>query len=609
MRKHLNCLISFATLALTLASCYKDEIGKGGEGCLTVGVEMSDELTKASSSEDLLSSASVKIYYADFSGLVRSYTYADAPEKIWLPANDYRVDVAAGESVKAAPAPASWTNRSYAGSAAFTIEPGKSKTVQVTAGVVNAVTRVTFDGTIAENFDSGFSLTVGLDKDDISTQLVYDSAKSGSEGYFLIDGLDEPEFFWSFSGTLSKNGSAFVKDGVISGIGKGKAYALTLKYTVKDGIGVFDLSVDYSEEIIQDDIIFEPLSTGLAASEQYEIWAGHATVHADVDETEYTDPDAIRFAYSADGTDWTYVPAVRGSEGSYYASLTGLSPETGYAYRLVIGDEVIGDPMEFTTEAAPVVPNGSFEHISHTTSSKYYDFFDPASTDPLSRTEWWGSGNGSSKETGSANMGFVICAPDDSDYKDGSRSACLTSAWALVKFAAGNLFSGYFGGLEGTTGGKVYFGRPFTGRPTAVRVWVKYSTGKMDHVSGSPAGEKLSTSDYDIGRIQVALGKWDYRKYGGDQYCPILVNTTDVSTFVDFATDKSTIAYANLELKGASDNPHNKWVQYVIPIDYNSYSEYPTHIVISCAASKYGDYFSGCSSSKMWIDAFELLYE
>ena len=31
-------------------------------------------------------------------------------------------------------------------------------------------------------------------------------------------------------------------------------------------------------------------------------------------------------------------------------------------------------------------------------------------------------------------------------------------------------------------------------------------------------------------------------------------------------------------------------------------------IIISCAASQFGDYFSGCSSSKLWLDNFELVY-
>ena len=77
----------------------------------------------------------------------------------------------------------------------------------------------------------------------------------------------------------------------------GKVYTLNVKYTIKDGELGFELEVDHSTEVIDDTIVFEPVSTGLAPSGMYEIWAGHATVHADVDEAEFSDPSAIKFAY------------------------------------------------------------------------------------------------------------------------------------------------------------------------------------------------------------------------------------------------------------------------------------------------------------------------
>ncbi len=598
-------------MTVLAGSCYKEEIRRSGEGFLSLGVEMDEARTKAMSADDLLSTATVKIYYADFSGLVRSYTYGSAPEKIWLPSNDYRVDVEAGESIKTSPAVASWDQKSYKGSSSFTIEPGRSVSVQVVAGVNNAVSKVSFDGTIAENFDKGYTLTIGLDKENAATQLVYDSSRNGSEGYFIIKGLEEPAFWWKFSGTLTGKGTSFIKEGRIEGVETGKAYSLSLKYTVKDGIGTFDVFVDDSEEIINDDIIFEPLSTGLAPSESYEIWAAHATLHADVDETEFPDPAAVKFAYSTDGNTWTTVDAVRVSEGTYKADIRKLAPETRYLYKLVIAGEDQGDPMEFTTEAAPDVPNGSFEVTSLSGSGNYYEWYDKNASDPACRTPWWGSGNGSEGVEGSADyMNNVICLPDTKVKYDGNQSACLQSRWALVKFAAGNLFAGYFGGLVGVQGGIVYFGRRFEGRPTALRFYAKYTTGIMDHVSGSPAGVSLvEGKTYDIGQVQIALGTWDYKKYGGTLECPIKVNTTDTSTFVDYATDQSTIAYGNLELEGDASDSHNEWKEYIVPIVYSAETEYPAYIVISCAASKYGDYFSGYSGSKMWIDKVELVYE
>ena len=587
-------------LALSfLASCTQSALDVEGYGTLSLGVGIDPAPTKAAMGQDeLLSTSKVNIYYADFSGLVRTYAYADKPQTVYLPGGSYRVDVIAGEAAKASPSAASWEQKSYKGSEHFDIVPSQNTSVQVVASVSNAVSKVSFDASVAENFAPGYTLTIGVD----GNSLVYDAAKSGSDGYFIIDGIEEPAFTWTFTGTIG--GKEFSKAGTIPGLEKGKVYAMTLKYTIKDGLAELDLLVDYDTEEIDDTIVFEPVSTGLSASAPYEIWAGHATVHADVDEGEYSDPSKIGFAYSTDGVNWTSVSSVRTGEGTYDAVLTGLAPQTKYTYKLVIDGEDTGEPMEFTTEAAPAVPNGSFEETSTSASGKYTEFYSSGDS------PWWGSGNGSKGINGSADFGgFIICKPDASEKKDGNQSACLTSTWALVKFAAGNLFSGYFAGLEGTKGGKVAFGRKFTGRPTALRVWLKYSTGKINRIDSSPAGETITTDNYDIGRVQIALGNWDPRKYGGNDECPILVNTTDTKTFVDFSTDASTIAFGDLQLQGDASNSHNTWKEYIIPIDYRDETVTPSYIVISCASSKYGDYFTGCDSSKLWIDGMELLYE
>ena len=580
----------------------------GGEGYLSLGVDF-PQTKAAMSADDLLGTAKVNIYYADFSGLVRSYSYAEAPEKIWLPANDYRVDVLAGESVKDSPAAASWEQKSYAGSEDFSIVAGSSTNVKVVAGVSNAISKVIFDESVADNFASGFSVTIGTD----AGTLVYDASKSGAEGYFLIAGMDEPEFGWTFSGTLAKDGSEFTKSGTIPGIEAGKVYAMTLKYTIKDGVGVFDLYVDYTTEVVKDDIIFEPVSTGLSASSYRDIWAAHATVYADVDEGEYPDPSAITFEYKeygSDGGTWISVPATRVSEGSYSAFLSELAPATQYVYRLVIDGVQEGDVMSLKTDAAPEVPNGGFEVTSTSSDNKYKEWYDYSSGDPLCMTPWWGSGNGSEGIGGSAAF-EVICMPD-SDVPAGSKgvqSARLQSQYAIVKFAAGNLFTGYFAGLVGTSGGMVNFGRPFTARPTALKFWAKYKGGQITDVNGYPKDHPVSKSDYDCGRVQIALGIWDRKTYGGTNECPVQVNTTDESTFVDYTKDAKTLAYGELKFQSSASDNLNQWVEYTIPLDYKDIDTAPTHIIISCAASMYGDYFTGCRTAALWIDDMEFIYE
>lgn len=613
-------ILTFMTICLALAvSCTKAELKEkeAGMGVLSMGMSLTDQ-TKAMSQDELLSSAQVKIYKADFSGLVRSYTYSNMPSPFYLAADAYRVDVFAGEAAKETPAAASFENKSYKGSKEFTITAGNVTTVEVVAGVNNAVTSITFDQTVAENFNEGYTFTIGLDAEDAATQLVYNASNSGAEGYFIVAGLDEPSFTWTFSGVLAKDGSAFTKTGVIEDIVPGKLYKMNLKYTIKDGDLEFTLVVDYSTDIVDDTIIFEPVSTGLALTPVYEIWAAHATVYADVDPNENAGA-TVQFAYSTDGgSTWEYADGVNYDEGVWKADLTGLTPETEYTYALAINGEHVGSPLTFTTEAAPNLPNASFEYVSLVSGKDYYKFYDPNCGVADGSYMFWGSGNGEGSEgvNGSANMGIVITTIDTGDKIDGNQSVLCQNNSIVGMLTAGNLFTGQFAGLVGTSGGKVNFGRPWTSRPTALKIWAKYTTGQINILKNENLG--VSNSDYDRAQIKFAIGTWDYKKYGGTKDSPVHVNTTDASTFVDFYTDESTIANGDLIIYNDGYMINNgekvsattsEWIEYIIPLDYRQLTTYPTHIVISCATSQFGDYFTGYDGGRLWIDAAELIYE
>ena len=605
-------------LGFAAASCTKADVSESkGEGMLSVDMSIAPQTRAAVGEDELLNTAVVNIYKADFSGLVRSYTYSDIPSPMYLAADKYRVDVLAGEAVAATPAGASWDSKSYKGSQDFEIVAGQVTSVQVVANVNNAITKVTFDPTVAENFNEGYSVTMTL-SDETSSNLVYDLSKSGAEGYYIVDGLFEPSLTWTFTGTLAKDGTSFTKSGVIENVECGKLYNMNFKYTIKDGDLVFSLSVDRSTEIVDDTIIFEPVSTGLAPSSVYEIWATRATIHADVDASE-GEGKTIKFAYSTDGgSTWSYADAVNDSEGTYKAELTGLAPETEYTYALCIDDVQIGETMTFTTEAAPNFPNASFEYVSKVTGNNYYKFYDPNCGVEEGMKMFWGSGNGEGPDgvNGSANMNIVITDVDTSTKIDGNQSVVAQTSSMVGMLAAGNLFAGQFVGLVGTSGGIVNFGRPWSSRPTAMRIWCKYETGLINILNNSNLG--VTKNDYDRAQIKIAIGTWDYKKYGGSKDSPVQVNTTDESTFVDFYTDPNTIANGDVIIynDGYSINKGEKvtatttgWIEYVIPLNYHNLNAYPTHVVVSCAASQFGDYFTGYDKTKLWIDAVELIYE
>lgn len=608
MRNELR-IITLALSAIALGACANYDVTPSGKGALTLDIRMGEPATKASmSQEELLSSARISIYKGDFSGKVREYVYSQMPGSVYLPADDYRVDVVAGEMAKESPAAASWDQKSYKGSSNVTVQAGVSGGVTVTVKVCNVISNVSFDQTVADVFESGYKCTVSLG--DASDNLEYNASDSGKDGYFIVSGF-EPSLYWKFEGTLKKDGSPFTKSGEIKSVEGGKRYRLSLKYTEKDGLLAFELLVDDSTNNIYDDIIFEGSSTGIARSAKYEVWAGHFTAHADVDEAQY-DKEKVWFEVREKGTaEWRRVASVRESEGTFSAEIAQLSPSTTYEYRLVLTslesgeEEILPAQDDVTTDKAVAVPNGGFETTSNAESEKYPSFYDPSSSDVTLQTKWWGNGNSGATLVGSSS---VICYPDASTYKEGSQSVCLQSRYVVVKFAAGNLFSGHFGELIGTSGGTVYFGRPFTARPTALRLWMKYSGGVINRES-SNVPEDGKKGNYDKASIRIALGTWDFKKYGGDAESPVMFDTTDPSTFVDFSTDASTIAFGEKIVSSDSTNPATDWIQVTIPLDYRNLSTYPTHIIISCAASMYGDYFSGYDDSKLWLDGMELLYE
>ena len=317
---------------------------------------------------------------------------------------------------------------------------------------------------------------------------------------------------------------------------------------------------------------------------------------------------------------WTDVEKkdITSDGGSFVAHITDLQPETEYEIIAYCGNDRT-DAQSFTTAAATQLPNSSFEYVSKVAGANYYKFYDPSCGVEEGSFMFWGSGNGEGSEgvSGSAGMGIIITAIDTEDKVDGNQSVRAQTGQAAGMLAAGNLFTGQFAGLVGTEGGKVNFGRPWTSRPRALKLHCKYSTGRMDIIKGMPTGVTLSSADYDRAQIKVAIGTWSYRTYGGTPDSPVLVNTTDSKTFVDFNTDESTIANGDLIIYhdgyavngGAKVNTGTAgWIEFTIPLNYHTLDQIPTHIIISCAASQFGDYFSGCSSSKLWLDAFELIY-
>ena len=96
---------------------------------------------------------------------------------------------------------------------------------------------------------------------------------------------------------------------------------------------------------------------------------------------------------------------------------------------------------------------------------------------------------------------------------------------------------------------------------------------------------------------------------------PFVVKTKNASSL--FSTEKGTysgngtIAYGEKVFTEAYKDGENM-KELTIDLNYDNYGgtkRKPTSIIIVASASKYGDYFEGSGTSKMWLDDMELIYE
>lgn len=643
MKRYIYAAISIVSMIIA-TSCQKDvtnEIEEKGGFSLSLNVDDGEfAVSRATmTSEQAINNADVKIYKPNAMGLIREYTYSSMPDVVYLPTgNGYRVDVSAGEIVSSSPRKANFEQKSYKGSAEFNVVKNQvTDNVNVVAKICNAITNATFDVTIAENFEEGYTLTYALSKEetDPNKTLVYTADKSGKDGYFIIDEiLLETKIYWTFQGTLKSDGTPFTAQGVISASTDsddadtiadlvGARQKMTFKYVVKDGILMFEIEVDTKTDDIEDNIAWAPTSTGVSPSKSYEIWATFATIHADVDTDTYN-AEKVYFQYrkktEGDTVQWSeFVSATRNdASGAYDALIKGLNPLTTYEYQLVVytndadAETVIDGIAEFTTGKDQQVPNASFEdaHTGTTGMDNGVTLFYPQGGTP-----WWGSGN-QKVSIATAHVtkqsGNVPYTANNNKYSVELKSEVVSG----VKFAAGNIYSGYFSSLDmSTQDGIVHFGRTtaadgaeFTSRPTGVSFYVKYKGNKVDNDKKGP----LTTSDYDRGQIKFAIGTWGKKQYGGSDESPISVNTANESTFWDIASLDETIAYCDKIFVG--DGNDTGWQKVTLKFDYNSNGKgnnpkTPTHIIISAASSMYGDYFEGAEGSTMYLDDIKLLYD
>lgn len=327
----------------------------------------------------------------------------------------------------------------------------------------------------------------------------------------------------------------------------------------------------------------------------YEVWTSKATLRGTVTTALESVP---KIRYRAKNTaDWTTVEATR-VEKAFSKEITGLTPGTTYEYQAMDGEKASSVTYEFTTETAFQPENAGFEYTSKSVPTLIYG---------SGQNMWWDTGN-----HGSAKASTDLTTPDTSVKHSGNQSLLLASKkpniMGIGKFAAGNLFAGKYLKTD-ITDGVLGWGRPCASRPKALKVWVRYEPGIVDE-----GGDHIADDETDQGIIYVAVGDWAGQEAEGETW-PFVVRTKNSSSL--FSTAKGTysgdgiIAYGEKVFTEAYKDGENM-KELTIELDYDSYGgtqRKPTSIIIVSSASRYGDYFEGSTSSRMWLDDMELIYE
>lgn len=308
--------------------------------------------------------------------------------------------------------------------------------------------------------------------------------------------------------------------------------------------------------------------------------------------------------YRVSGTEeWNQYPIdqVDINASNYTAELTGLAPNTTYDYRVTAGESATST-LTFTTAPAEQLENSSFDRWSMEGSGK------------KARYNPWGDGDNRYWDTG--NRGATTVGASNSTYvTEGNRTyANLQSKYIVIKFAAGNIFTGEYLMTDGTNG-ILSFGRPFKSFPTHLQFEYRYQTSQINKGSNSwdEAYRKyMSREDYegllgkpDSCQVFVALiGDKDEEEFDGKVY-PFVVRTRPATLKLFTFDNENVIAYGSF-VQGKSVND---WTQMIVPIQYKYKNRTPKYIVIVASSSKYGDYFTGGDESLLQLDNMKLLYE
>lgn len=594
-----NILSILCALYLFACTAEDETLNDGGVGYLRLTVGGSNETTtKAATLPDDYTGLQIAVEIVDAEGEIiektddweewRGESIALKAGKYTIKAHSYGFD--GKQSAMAAPY--------YYGSKEVTIENGKELNETVTCKLANVKMSVKVSDDIKANFKS-FSVSVDPKTagacDPLSFNIDLTASAISDTAYFPVTDL-----IVNYS-AINKSDKKNTATRELAGV-KGNDHYI-LNFTLAERVDIDDpvsVVVDPTMQTYTYTFYVSTTPTN-NATVSANAWAKMAYLTAtDITTTSGTDISTLKFQYklkSAGDDAWTDAIATEAS-GVYTGKTGALDASTTYECRLVNADGSFQtSPINFTTEAAAELYNGGFDN--------WYDasgvWYPVAEANYNGGNAFWDSGNkGASMGNANPTLPETSIVHSSGENK---KSAKLVSQYVglggvLGAFAAGNIYTGHFVKTVGLSGAEIQFGSTFSARPIQLHGYFQYTAGTIDYFGKSTPGDALvKDGGTDMCSIYIALSDAD---------APYTVNTRE-GTFVNFQTDPNIIAYGELPTTDCVTT--SGWEEFTIDLKYRDLTRQPKYIIIVASASKYGDYFTGSSSSVMYIDDFELVYD
>ena len=321
---------------------------------------------------------------------------------------------------------------------------------------------------------------------------------------------------------------------------------------------------------------------------QTNLWRGTAALSA----TVFGDHQSVQIACRKGTGEWNTVAAVANGNSTYSVNVGDISAGSNYEYRLVLDGKNIGASRLFTTESGKQIPNSGLEDWVKDGSGviiPYHTIINP----------YWCTGN---YGTALLSKNITQSSTDVRPGSTGTNSAYMDSEYIVVKFAAGNIYVGSWGGMDGTDA-VVYFGQPFeyNAKPKAIRFWAKWNCGTIDKVKVGVG----KSGDPDLVKIFCCMTT--------DRHAVDSADANGTTFSPSDANIKSGDARYNIVLYSAymeTTQSQNDWKLVEIPFTFygSDPNQIPTHLILTFTCSGYGDYFDGSTSSWMYVDDIELVY-